>query len=257
MSIRALIVDDEPLAREKIRTLLAGDSEVEVVAECGDGRSAAIAIVEHDPDLVFLDVQMPEVDGFAALDAVRGVRLPIVIFVTAFDEYALKAFEVHALDYLLKPFDRARFSAALARAKQRVHSDRRSAEREPARELLDQLRHERRLDWLDRLVVKARGRVFFVSVEEIDWIQAAGNYVELHIGSDSHLVRSTMRALEARLNPAHFIRVQRSAIINIPRIHHIEPWSDGEYLITLQSGATLKSGASYHEALKRLMENPV
>ncbi|NIR42440.1 MAG: response regulator transcription factor [Gemmatimonadetes bacterium] len=256
MSIRALIVDDEPLAREKIRTLLAEDPEVEVVAECGDGRSAAAAIVEHDPDLVFLDVQMPEVDGFTALDAVRGVRLPIVIFVTAHDEYALRAFEVHALDYLLKPFDRGRFTAALARAKERVYSDRRSADRDPVFELLDELRRERRGRWLDRLVVKARGRVFFVPANAIDWIEAAGNYVELHVGSESHLIRSTMKAMEERLDPARFLRVQRSAIVNISRIQHIEPWSSGEYLITLKSGAAVQSGASYREALKALMENP-
>lgn len=256
MSIRALIVDDEPLAREKIRTLLAEDPDVEVVAECGDGRNAAMAIVEQDPDLVFLDVQMPEVDGFAALDAVRGVRQPIVIFVTAYDEYAIKAFEVHALDYLLKPFDRTRFSAALARAKERIRSDRRPAGGEPVIDLLNELRRERRDRWLERLVVKSRGRVFFVSTNEIDWIEAAGNYVKLHIGSDAHLIRSRMKALEQRLDPDRFLRVHRSAIVNIARINQIEPWSGGEYVITLESGATIKSGASYREALTTLMENP-
>lgn len=256
MSIRALIVDDEPLAREKIRTLLADDSEVEVVAECGDGRSAAKAIIEHEPDLVFLDVQMPEVDGFAALDAAQGVRMPIVIFVTAYDEYALQAFEVHALDYLLKPFDRDRFATALTRAKQRVQSDRHFADRESMLELLSELRRERRGGWLERLVVKSRGRVFFVPAGEIDWIEAAGNYVELHIGSQSHLIRSTMKTLEERLDPALFLRVRRSAIVNISRIQHIEPWSNGEYLITLKSGANVKSGVAYREALRTLMENP-
>lgn len=256
MSIRALIVDDEPLAREKIRTLLADDSEIEVVGECGDGRSAAIAIMKHDPDLIFLDVQMPELDGFAALDAVQGVRLPIVIFVTAYDEYALKAFDVHALDYLLKPFDRARFTAALARAKKRVRRDRRPGDRDSALELLSELGRERMGTRLDRLVVKARGRVFFVQVDEIDWFEAAGNYVELHVGSESHLIRSTMKALEERLDPSRFLRVHRSAIVNISRIQHIEPWSSGEFLITLRSGATVRSGETYREALTTLMENP-
>lgn len=256
MSIRALIVDDEPLAREKIRTFLADDSEIEVVAECGDGRSAAIAIMEHNPDLVFLDVQMPEQDGFAALEAVRDVRLPVVIFATAYDEYALKAFDVHALDYLLKPFDRARFAAAVARAKRRVRSERRPADRESVLALLSELGRGPQGRWLDRLVVKARGRVFFVSVDEIDWIEASGNYAQLHIGSESHLIRSTMKALEARLDPARFLRVHRSAIINISRIQHIEPWSSGEYLITLRSGATVRSGVTYREALTALMENP-
>jgi two-component system LytT family response regulator len=256
MNIRALIVDDEPLAREKIRTLLADDSEIEIVGECGDGRTAADAIVEHDPDLVFLDVQMPEADGFAALEAVRDVRLPIVIFVTAYDEYALKAFDVHALDYLLKPFDRARFTAALARAKKRVHSDRHSGDRERLFDLLSEVQRMREGGWLERLVVKARGRVFFVPVDEIDWIEAAGNYVQLHVGSDSHRIRTTMKALEERLDPTRFIRVRRSAIVNISRIQQIEPWFNGEYLITFRSGAAVTSGASYREALKALMKNP-
>jgi two-component system LytT family response regulator len=256
MSIRALIVDDEPLAREKIRSLLADDSEVVVVAECGDGYSAAKAIIEHEPDLVFLDVQMPEADGFAALDAVQGVSMPVVIFVTAYDDYALQAFEVHALDYLLKPFDRDRFITALNRAKRQVQSDRQSTQREPLLALLHELRRERRGGWLERLVVKTRGRVFFVATGEIDWIEAAGNYVQLHVGSESHLIRSTMKALEERLDPDLFLRVRRSAIVNISRIQHIEPWSNGEYLITLTAGANVMSGAAYREALKALMENP-
>jgi two-component system LytT family response regulator len=256
MNIRALIVDDEPLAREKIRTLLADDSEVVVVAECGDGHSAAKAIIEHEPDLVFLDVQMPEADGFAALDAVQGVSMPVVIFVTAYDDYALQAFEVHALDYLLKPFDRDRFISALTRAKRQVQSDRQSTQREPITALLHELRRERRGGWLERLVVKTRGRVFFVATGEIDWIEAAGNYVQLHVGSESHLIRSTMKTLEERLDPDLFLRVRRSAIVNISRIQHIEPWSSGEYLITLKSGADVMSGAAYREALKALMENP-
>lgn len=202
--IRALIVDDEPLAREKIRTLLARDPEVEIAGECGDGRSAAQAILEHDPDLVFLGVQMPQMDGFAALEAIAGERAPVVVFVTAYDEHALKAFEVHALDYLLKPFDAQRFAAALDAAKQRVRADRGGALGERLQRLLGALERERGDRWLRRLVVKSQGRIFFVPVEDIDWIEAAGNYVGLHVGEREHLIRGTMKGLEERLDPAAF-----------------------------------------------------
>ncbi len=254
--IRALIVDDEPLAREKIRTLVAADGEIEVVDECGDGRAAAAAILEHDPDLVFLDVQMPEMDGFAALEAVGGERTPVVVFVTAYDEYALKAFEVRALDYLLKPFDRTRFEAALARAKERVEADRGGGLAERIDGLLGELRGEHGR-WLEHLVVKSRGRIFFVSVDEVERIEAAGNYVELHIGDDEHLVRGTLKGLEQKLDPARFIRVHRSHIVNIRRIREIHPWFNGDYRIVLQSGAEITSGGSYRDALRDLLENPI
>ncbi len=254
--IRVLIVDDEPLAREKIRMLLSRDAEIEVAGEYGDGRSAAEAILEQSPDLVFLDVQMPEMDGFETLRAIAGARAPVVVFVTAYDEYALRAFEVHALDYLLKPFDAQRFTAALEAAKHRVRTDRGVALGDRLQRLLGALERERGERWLKRLVVKSRGRIFFVPVDDIDWIEAAGNYVGLHVGEREHLIRATMKVLEEQLDPAGFVRVHRSYIVNIGRIRQIEPWFNGEYVITLEGGAQITSGGSYRAALKRLLKNP-
>ena len=255
MSIRTLIVDDEPLAREKVRTLLAGDPDVEVIGECGDGPAAAAAILERDPDLVFLDVQMPEMDGFAVLDAVGTERVPAVIFVTAFDEYALKAFDVHALDYLLKPFDRQRFEAALQRAKERIRTDRGRDLDERIDSLLDELRDRGRTRWLERWVVKSHGRIFFVDVDEIERIEAAGNYVELHTGTASHLIRGTMKALERRLDPERFVRVHRSHMINWRHIREVHPWFNGDFRIVMKSGAEVTTGGAYRETLRELLDN--
>ncbi len=180
----------------------------------------------------------------------------MIIFVTAYDEYALKAFEVHALDYLLKPFDRARFVEALERAKRRVRSARRDRADHGIERLLEELREARGQKYLDRLVVKTGGRVFFVPVDEIERLEAAGNDVRPHADSDVHLIRSTLKALEQRLDPGHFIRVHRSAIVNIRRIREIQPWFNGDFVILLRSGAEVTSGASYRDALKRLMEAP-
>ena len=210
MRLRAVIVDDEPLARERVRELLGEESDVEVVAECADGVEAVAAIRREDPDLVFLDVQMPEMDGFEVLDALDAETLPAVVFVTAYDRYALKAFDVHAVDYLLKPFDRARFRSALDRARLDLRSD--DAGRRILALVAD-LRRERRPQ--QRIVVKAAGRVFFLRPDEVDWMEAAGNYVRPHVGKEAYLVRETMKGLEERLDPDTFIRVHRSRIVNL------------------------------------------
>jgi two-component system LytT family response regulator len=257
MTIRTLIVDDEPLARERIRTLLEAEVDVEIVGECGDGRSAAAAILEREPDLVFLDVQMPEMDGFAALQAVGGRTAPVIVFVTAYDEYALKAFEVHALDYLLKPFDRARFLSALRRAKKRLRADRDGELAEGIESLLEEVRASGRDRWLDQLVVKSRGRIFFVRTEELERVTAAGNYVELHVGGESHLIRGTMKGLERRLDPSRFARVHRSHIVNLRRIREIHPWFNGDYRIVLAGGDEITTGAAYRERMRRLLDNPI
>jgi two-component system LytT family response regulator len=254
-AIRALIVDDEPLAREKIRTLLKRDPDIEVTAELRNGVEAVAAIRRDSPDLIFLDVQMPELDGFGVLEQIGPEGMPAVIFVTAYDEYALRAFEVHALDYLLKPFDRERFETALRRAKQQVR-EQESNVSERILALLAELQTQQRRGQLERLVVKSGGRVYFVPVEDIDWIEAAGNYVELHAGQQSHLIRGTMKGLEDRLDPECFVRVHRSAIVNINRIKEMQPWFNGEFVIILTSGAKITSGNSYREGLRRLLENP-
>jgi two-component system LytT family response regulator len=247
--IRALIVDDEPLARERIRTLLEADEDVEVVGECSNGKEALVALEERTPDLVFLDVQMPDLDGFGVLAAADPDKLPAVIFVTAYDKYAVDAFEVHALDYILKPFDRDRFRKALDRAKARLGDARELDLRLVS--LLEELQDKKR--HLKRFVIKSGGRILFVRTEEIDWIEAAGNYVELHVGKDSHLLRETMNKLESRLDSKTFIRIHRRTIVNLDRIKQFEGVSHGEYVVVLKDGTRLASSRGYREALQRLL----
>ena len=248
--IRALIVDDEPLARERLRTLLAREPDVTLVGEAGDGAAAVRAILEHRPDLVFLDVQMPEIDGFDVLEAVADAPAPAVIFATAFDRHALRAFEVHAIDYLLKPFDRARFAAALDRARVELARGEAAAPRLLA--MLKGLSAHR--PGARRLVVRDGGRVFFLPVDEVDWIEAAGNYVRLHAGAVQHLVRETMKSLAERLDPAVFARVHRSAIVNVDRIREMRAGFHGEYEIVLRSGARLQSSRGYSARLHALLD---
>ena len=249
-ALRVLLVDDEPLARERLRTLLADEPAIELVGECADGRSAIDAIRGLRPDLVFLDVQMPEHSGFDVLAALAPAETPAVVFVTAFDRYALEAFDVHALDYLMKPFDRERFIRALDRARTHLLRGDRAAERKLAA-LLEELRGERR--YTTRLVVRERGRVFFLRTESIDWIEAAGNYARLHVGREDHLLRETMKTLEARLDPAVFVRIHRSAIVNLERVREMVPSFHGEFTVVLDGGTRLASSRGYGEALRKLV----
>ena len=245
---RVLIVDDEPLARERLRTLLADEPGMEVVAEAGDGASAADAIRRIAPDLVFMDVQMPGASGFDVLASVGERPMPMVIFVTAYDRYALRAFDVHALDYLLKPFDRDRFRQAVARARQRLeHASAGDLEKRLLAIVQDLRPAESRVD---RFVVKTAGRVYFVRADEIDWIEAAGNYVKLHVGSDSHLIRETMNAVETKLDPETFFRVHRCHIVNIERVRELQPWFNGEYVVFLKNGTRLTLSRGYREKLQ-------
>jgi len=245
---RVVIVDDEPLARERLRTLLADEPGMEIVGEANDGRSAVEAIASLSPDLAFLDVQLPGSTGFEIIEQVGASRMPFVIFVTAYDRYALRAFDVHALDYLLKPFDRERFRQAIARVRQQL--DRRSNGDLEKRllALVQDLKPAQ--PRVDRFVVKSGGRVFFVRNDEIDWIEAAGNYVKLHVGSDSHLFRETMNAVEARLDPDQFFRIHRSHIVNIERIRELQPWFNGEYVVFLKNGTRLTLSRGYREKLQ-------
>ncbi len=251
--MRILIVDDEPLACERIRTLLNGAANVQIAGECHDGRSAVAAIRSLAPDLVFLDVQMPEMDGFAVLRQLERQRgsglaeLPVVVFVTAYDQYALRAFEVCALDYLLKPFDRERFQKALARA--RMEHERRGAGdfSRRLRSALDEW--DRQAKYPERLVVKSGGRVFFLRVDEIDWIEAQGNYVKLHAGRDGYLHRETMSRMEATLDPTKFARIHRSTIVNLGRVKEMYPLFRGDYTVILGDGSTLVLAKAYRERL--------
>ncbi|HKR60538.1 MAG TPA: LytTR family DNA-binding domain-containing protein [Pyrinomonadaceae bacterium] len=254
MGLRTLIVDDEPLAREGVRMLLENDPEVTAVHECADGQTAVNTIIGTKPDLVFLDVQMPEMDGFEVLEKVGVDRMPNTIFVTAYDKYALQAFEVHALDYLLKPYTNERFFNALERAKTQIKLRGDDNLNHQLSALLDRLKHGG--DRLERLAVNAAGRISFVDVEEIDWIEAADTYVRLHVRRESHLVRGTMSGLEAKLDPHKFLRIHRSAIVNLSRIRELQPLFHGEYVVTLQDGTQLTSGRSYRDKLQPLLKNP-
>lgn len=226
---RVLIVDDESLARERVRTLLAAERDVTIVGECSGGREAVAAIVEHRPDLVFLDIQMPDLDGFQVLEAVAMDWLPAVVFVTAYDEYAIQAFDVHAMDYILKPIEPARFKKALARALKRGP--------------------------LDRLVVRSAGRITFIKPVEIDWIEADGKLAQLHVGRETHAVRIPLKRLEQRLVPHGFVRVHRSAIVNVDRIKELEPWFHGEYVVVLKDGTKITSSAAHSQALHRIIDS--
>jgi two-component system LytT family response regulator len=245
--MRVLIVDDEPLACERLRTLLSAERDVTIAGECHDGSSAVAAIQELAPDLVFLDVQMPEMDGFAVIESLPTP--PAVIFVTAYDQFAIRAFEVCALDYLLKPFDRERFAKALARG--RAECERRSASDLDTRlqSLLTELRG-RNKQYLDRIVVRAGGRVLFLRVDELDWVESAGNYVRLHAGAEEYLYRETMSRMEEALDPGKFARIHRSTIVNVERVKELHPLFRGDYTVVLRSGRQLTLSKAYRERLK-------
>ena len=252
---RALIVDDEQLARERVRSLLEAADGVTEVGECAGGREAVPAIEEHQPDLVFLDVQMPDVNGFEVLEAIGPERLPAVIFVTAYDEYALRAFEVHALDYLLKPIDPGRFAAALAHALEMLRDRHTDVSDRRLVDLLDAL--SEREQRLDRLVVRSQGRIFFLKPAEIDWIEADGKYARIHVGQDAHVVRYALKRLAVRLKEHGFVRVHRSAIVNAERIKELQPWFHGEYVVILRDGTKLTSSAAHSDELHRLVDKTI
>jgi two-component system LytT family response regulator len=252
MKIRTVIVDDEPLARERLRKLLAAEPDLEIVAECGDGAEAVEVIDRETPDLVFLDIQMPELDGFGVVEHMSPARPPEVVFVTAFNQHAVRAFEVHALDYLLKPFDRERLQRCLARARTRLQQARSGELNQKLTALLAEMRPAE-TKTADRLAIKTGGKVVFVKTSDIDWIEAADNYVNLHVGADSHLLRETMTAIEARLDPKHFLRVSRSAIVNVDRIKELQPMFHGDYTIILRNGAKLGLSRNYREKIQQLL----
>jgi len=250
MKIRTLIVDDEPLARERMRSLLADEPDVEVVGEAADGIKAVLAIEEHKPDVVFLDVEIPNMDGFHILESVGSDRIPAIVFVTAHDQYALRAFDVRAVDYILKPFGRERLQKALERAKEQITREKSSDLSGQLVALIEEMRPAQR--FVKRIMVKAAGRMFFLRVSEVDWIEAAGNYVRLHVGADSHLLRETMNGLESRLDPERFLRIHRCTIVNIERIKELQPWFHGDHVVILRDDRQLMMSASYREKLDEL-----
>jgi two-component system LytT family response regulator len=246
--LRTLIVDDEPLARERLASLLSAEPDVQIVGQCRDGEEAITAIEDHSPNLVFLDVQMPQMSGFDVIEAVGSERMPLVIFVTAYDQHALKAFQVRALDYLLKPFDRERFTDALQRARKQIERDETGDLGRRLMALVKDLRKDQ--PRAERLVVKSGGRLFFLRADEIDWVEAAGNYVRLHVGNTPHLLRETMNAIENRLDPEKFFRIHRCRIVNMERIQELQPWLNGEYSVVLRTGTRLTLSRGYREKLQ-------
>jgi two-component system LytT family response regulator len=253
MPLTTLIVDDEPLAREGLAMLLARDPDISAIHEARDGREAVAAIRTTRPDIVFLDVQMPELDGLGVIGEIGAEQMPAIVFITAFDQYAIRAFEINAIDYLLKPVTAERFLRALDRVKKRIAA-------QPAEEsrrilsLLETIATPRR--YLKRLAVRSSGKTSFVEVDDIDWIEAAENYVELHVGRATHLVHTAMNTIEKSLDPEMFLRIRRSIIVNVRRIKELQPALHGEYVVTLEGGVRLQSGRVYNERLRALAVNP-
>lgn len=249
--LRTIVVDDEPLARVHLRSLLATDHDVEVVGECGNGRDAVDAVRELAPDLLLLDIQMPELDGFGVVQALGADVPPAVVFVTAYDEHAVRAFQVCALDYLLKPVDRARFHQTLERAKDRLQSDDVSGFRRRLDQLLTQLEAPAAAR---RLALRVDGRTLFIDAADVDWLEAVDNYVRVHVGRQTYVVRATLSRMESRLPAAQFLRVHRSSIINVDRVREVQPWFQGDYVLILHDGTRVTSGRSYRQALQRLLK---
>ena len=251
MSISALVVDDEPIARRAIVRLLREDPEIELLGECGDGASAVIALRSRRPDLVFLDIQMPAMNGLDVVASIGAEHMPATIFVTAYEQYAVRAFEANAVDYLVKPFSRERFATTLQRAKARLSSvaaDARSALQ--ILQALDALR--KRDDYLERIPVRVDEHVVFVAVDDIVWIKASRNNVQIHLADRVHELRETMATLAARLDPRRFARVHRSAIVNVRRVKAIHPWFNGHHVVTMDTGQQLRMSRYQHETFLRL-----
>ena len=247
MTLRALIVDDEPVARRRLRALLESEATVEIIGECEDGTAAIDDIRRSRPDVVFLDVQMPGLDGFDVVDALEPAEQPAIVFVTAYDRYAVRAFDVHAVDYLLKPFERARLRKTLARLE--TLNDARDA----ARRVHAAVESVRAQQPLRRVLVKSAGKVYAVRLEDVDSIQSAGHYLEMHAGSATHLVRGSIGGIETRLDPARFTRIHRSVIVNVDRIRELQPAFHGEFVVILQNGRRLRCSRSYGDALTKTL----
>jgi two-component system LytT family response regulator len=250
--IRVLIVDDEPLAREGVRLHLEDEPDMRVVGESANGEEAVEHIQTLAPELVFLDVQMPGLDGFGVVEAVGAERMPVTIFSTAYDQFALRAFDAYAIDYLLKPYDPERFRRSMERARHQIRGRKRSDVEDRLTALLGELRG--RKEFLERIVVRSGGRILILRVEDIDWLEAASNYVRIHAGGRQYLLRDTMSNLEARLNPEQFVRIHRSTIVRMDRIKELEPLFQGDYVLILEDGTRLTSSRGYRDKLQSLLQ---
>src|SRR5881392_1925238 len=253
--IRALIADDEALARKFIRRMLKDDRDFEIIGECTNGKETVAMIKKEKPNIVFLDVQMPEMDGLAVLESIGIEQLPEIIFTTAYEQYAIRAFELHALDYLLKPFDQTRFRDAMKHAKERLNQRQHEDERLQIGALLESLKNQ--TQYLDRLIIKADGRITFLSTREIDWIEADDKYVHLHTGKTARMVRQTLSGMEAQLDPKKFLRIHRSTIVNVERIKELQPLFSGEHSIVLEDGTKLTLSRNYKDKLFELLGKPL
>ena len=251
--VRAIIVDDEPPARGHLRALLAERPGIEVVGEAGNGRDAIALIAREHPDLVLLDIQMPETDGFGVVEAIGADRMPVTIFVSAYDEYALRAFEAHALDYVMKPVDRERFQRAVDRAVAVITNAGAglSGARATLARLLRQVAAERPA--ADRLAIKENGRVIFVRVADIDWIETDGDHVRIHAGPHVYVHRATLTRMEERMPSGRFLRIHRSTLVNVDRIREMQPWFQGDYVLILNDGTKLTTGRTYREAVRNFL----
>jgi two-component system LytT family response regulator len=253
LQARVLIVDDEPLARDRIRELLKGDREIQIIGEARNGREAIEAMTAHAPDIVFLDVQMPDMDGFEVLKTLNAELVPLVIFVTAYDQHAVRAFDVHAIDYLMKPFDRKRFAKALNHAKDQLKHPTDEPDARRIMRLLEELKAGAR--YLERFAVKTGEKVLFVRAEDVDSIEAEGNYVRLNLGNSSHLLRGTINSIESKIDPRTFVRIHRSTMVNMNRIKELQTWARGEYRVVLHSGACHTLSRGYREHFENVIKS--
>lgn len=255
--LRVVIVDDERLARNKMRRLLRDDTRVEIVGECDTGEAALECILDTAPDLLFLDIQLPGMSGFDVVAALGPERTPPVVFVTAYDEFALEAFRVHALDYLLKPVDPELVRACVDRTLKHARASTAAGQTQELERLLEHVlqKHKAQPRYLERIMVRARGRMFFIRTTEIDWIEAADNYVRVHIGARAFLVRERIAALEEKLDPTSFVRIHRSTIVNLDSVRELEPWTSGELIVILKDNTRLKLSRNFREQVQKLLDN--
>ena len=251
--MRVLIVDDEPYARKRLRRFLQDEPDVEVVGECASGGDAAVAIEKQKLDLVFLDIQMPGMSGFDVIEAVGPANMPPVVFVTAYDQFALQAFEAHALGYLLKPYDQRRFREVFEHAQLYLQGDQAKELNERLTDLLKRLDNSK---YCSRLAVRTAGRISFVAVKDIDWIEASGNYVQLHVGAEKYLLRCPLHILEEKVNPEQFVRMHRSGIVNVDRVKEIQPYFQGTHVIILKSGVKIIASRGGMQRLQQMLGAP-